>query len=317
MTSKRQNKRKLTMKAMKNSFGLKALTYVAIGSFLALSSCKDTNTIDFTATDALNVESEATSDSYSADALEMSTDAVNGISDTQLGGRVATEPVTSLSTNDRLKCATITINRTGNANAPAGTITIVFPNDGSCKDARGIARRGTVIITYSGRKFVPGSIITTTFSDFYIGAVKIEGTHTLTNITPQGTNQYPRFNIVIVGGKATFLDGSTVTREQDLTREWQRQSDPTMDKWVILAGGSATGSNRRGKVYTMNVTSDLVYSRACQISNKVFIAVSGSKTFISETRSLTINYGDGACDNTVTITINGKSKDVTVKGDGN
>lgn len=306
------------MKAMKNSTGLKALTYVAIGSFMFLSSCKDANTIDYTATDAVNVESESTSEAYSADALDISTDAMNGISDVQLSGRES-ENVTSLSTNDKLKCATITITRTPNSTptSPAGTITIVFPNDGTCKDGRGIARRGTITITYTGRRFAVGSVITTTFSDYYVGAVKIEGIHTLTNVTPVGTNLYPRFNIVITGGKATFLDGSTVTREQNFTREWQRQADPTQDKWVLFAGGSAAGSNRKGKVYTMNITKDLVYSRACQISDKVFIAVSGEKTFVSETKSLTINYGEGACDNTVTISINGKSKDVVVKGDGN
>lgn len=307
------------MKAMKNSTGVKTLTYVAIGFFLFLSSCKESNTIDFTTTDAVNVESESTSEAYSADALDVSTDAMSGISDTQLNGREASEPVTSLGTNDKLKCATITINRTGNPNAPAGTITIVFPNDGTCKDARGIARRGTIIITYVGRRFVTGSVITTTFSNYYVGAVKIEGVHTLTNVTPVGTNQYPRFNIEIAGGKATFLDNTTVTREQNFTREWQRQADPTQDKWVLFAGGTAAGSNRKGKVYSMTITKDLVYSRACQISDKVFIAVSGEKTFVSAEngKQITINYGEGACDNTVTISINGKSKDVTVKGDGN
>lgn len=293
------------------------MTYIAIGFFLFLSSCKDSNTIDYTATDAVNVESESTSEAYSADALDVSTDAMSGISDAQLNGREATEPVTSLSANDKLKCATVTINRTGTTNAPAGTITIVFPNDGTCKDARGISRRGTITINYTGKRFVPGSVITTTFSSYFVGAVKIEGVHTLTNVTPVGTNLYPRFNIVIAGGKATFLDGSTVTREQNFTREWQRQSDPTLDKWVLFAGGTAAGSNRKGKVYTMNITKDLVYSRACQISDKVFIAVSGEKTFVSETKSMSINYGDGACDNIVTISINGKTKDVTVKGDGN
>ncbi len=302
---------------MKNSFGLKSLTYVAIGLFMFLSSCKDNNTIDFTASDAANVEGEATSDAYSGDALDVSTEAVNGMSAAQLGGR-ETETV-PFSTSDKLKCATVTITRSPNATqlTPAGTITIVFPADGSCKDGRGIARRGTITITYAGMKFNTGSTISTTFTEFFIGAVRIEGTHTLTNVTPVGTNQYPRFNIVIAGGKATFLDGKTVTREQNFTREWQRQSDPNLDKWVLLAGGTAAGSNRNGRTYTMSITKDLVYSRACQISNKVFIAVSGEKSFVSDSKSVTINYGEGACDNIVTITINGKSKDVTINGDGN
>ena len=303
---------------MRNTFGLKGLTYIAVAFFMFLGSCSDNNKIDFTSNDAANVEGESTSDSFSSDASDVSTDAMAGISTTQLGGREASEPVTGFGDNERLKCATITITRTStNPDVPAGVISIVYPADGSCKDARGRVRKGTITITYTGKRFMVGSKIVTTFSDYSVGGVKIEGTHTLTNVTPVGNTAYPRFNFTIVGGKATFLDGKVVTREQNFTREWQHNATtPGQDKWVLLAGGTASGTNRNGKTYSMEVTQDLVYSRACQLNNKVFIPVSGEKKFTSESKQVTINYGTGTCDNIVTITINGKSKDVEIKGDG-
>ena len=305
---------------MKNLFGLKVLTYVAMGLFMFIASCSDNNKIDFTTTDATNVEGESTSDSYSSDALDVSTDAVNAVPTSVFGGREGRgeeTPVTGLGENDKLKCAKVTITRTGTSNdIPTGVITIVYPADGTCKDGRGNVRKGTITITYTGKKFALNSKIVTTFTEYSIGGVKIEGTYTLTNVTAT-TTDFPRFTAVIVGGKVTFLDGKTVTREQSFTREWQRGANPSSDKWVLLAGGTASGSNRDGVVYNMSITKDLVYSRACQISNKVFIAVSGEKTFKSGDKLMTINFGDGACDNKVTITVNGKSKEVEIKGDGN
>jgi len=302
---------------MRNTFGLRGLTYIAMAFFMFLASCSDNNKINFTSSDAANVEGESTSDSFSSDATDVSTDAMAGISTTQLGGREGSEPVTGFGDNDRLKCATVTITRTStNPDVPSGVISIVYPADGTCKDARGRVRKGTITITYTGKRFMVGSKIVTTFSDYSVAGVKIEGTHTLTNVTPAGTAAYPRFNVTIAGGKVTFLDGKIVTREQNFTREWQRATTPGQDKWVLLAGGTASGTNRNGMAFTMEITQDLVYSRACQISNKVFIAVSGEKKFTSESKQVTINYGTGTCDNIVTITINGKSKDVEIKGDG-
>lgn len=286
---------------------------------MLLASCSDNNKINLTSDDSANVEGETTADSYMSDAADVSTEAVAAPSDSQFGGREATGPVDIsqlFRENTRLSCATITIEKTSGGASPAGVITIVFPSNGSCKDFRGIARRGTITITYTGPRFVSGSKIVTTFTDYYVGGVKVEGTHTLTNITPT-TASFPRFTVEIVGGKLTFLNGKTITRAQSFTREWQRGANPTQDKWVLLAGSTASGSTRNGKEYLMTVTKDVVHSRACMVSNQVFIAVSGEKVFTTENKQITINFGDGACDNIVTITINGKSKDVTINGDGN
>jgi hypothetical protein len=51
-----------------------------------------------------------------------------------------------------------------------------------------------------------------------------------------------------------------------------------------------------------------VYKRGCPI------AVSGIKVFTNTStgQEITINYGDGACDRIVTITIDGQSRDIEV-----
>jgi hypothetical protein len=130
-------------------------------------------------------------------------------------------------------------------------------------------------------------------------------------------------NAKIVGGKITFADGKFITRAQDLTREWQRVistgtvSDPTKDKWVISKGGTASGTNKNGKTYSMTITADLVYSRACAISNKVFIPVSGTKSMKADDKEYIVDFGSGDCDNDITVTVNGVSKKITVTSDGN
>jgi len=305
------------MKALKSSIVLKAASTVAIALVLLVSSCKkDTELLN--ASDTQNLNSEAVSDSYSDENNDISNIAIGGVTDLQYAGaRTEGDPVTNLGDlDDRLKCATIMITRTPNSTRdnPSGSIVVDFGS--GCTDARGVVRKGKITITYAGKRFFPGSTIVTTFQDFFRNGVKVEGTHTLTNVTSTNVS-YPRFNVVIAGGKLTFPDGKTITREQNFTREWQRATNPTQDKWVIVAGSSASGTNKSGKTYSMNVTKDLVYSRACQISNKVFIAVSGTKVFVTDSRTYTVDYGNGDCDNDITVSVNGVSKTITVNADGN
>lgn len=305
------------MKALKSVFTLKMMSTLAIATVLTVSSCKKDNEL-LNSNDTQNLNSESVSDSYSDEATDMSNVSIAGVSDLQYAGaRTEGEPVTNLKDlDDRLKCATVTLTRTPNSTRdnPVGSIMIDFGT--GCTDARGVTRKGKIIINYVGKRFVSGSSITTTFDGYSRNDVKVEGTHTLTN-TQANLTSFPRFTVVIAGGKLTFPDGKTITREQTFTREWQRASSPTQDKWVILSGSSASGTNKNGKSYTMNVTKDLVYSRACQISNKVFIAVSGTKVFVADSKTYTVDYGDGNCDNDITVTLGGISKTITVNADGN
>ena len=84
---------------------------------------------------------------------------------------------------------------------------------------------------------------------------------------------------------------------------------------------TAYGKNRKNYEYEMKITKDIIYKNSCLIENKVFIPVSGTKvlkvTKDGKVNEITVDYGDGACDKKVTITLNGKSETVEVKRDDN
>jgi len=201
---------------------------------------------------------------------------------------------------DRLtRCATITHNK------EEMTITIDF-GDG-CKGPDGKFRSGIIFINYTGRLFVPGSVWIITFGEYFVNRRHIEGTKTITNVSGS-INDHVSFHKVLEGGKITWPDGSYATREVDKTFTWYRAHNPLMDEWH--EEGKAHGVNRRGVSYKMTILSALIWKRACRVRG-VCIPVQGYK--LIERRELPdvlVDFGHGECDNMVTITKNGESREV-------
>lgn len=283
----------------------RTLAYFTFVATLWLVGC---NQNDFTSAIVAHVQSEAVSDSYQSEPIDLSTIAINNTTETLTGGRYGESfrQVMGLGDiDDRFKCAIVMHVKDPNSTVdkPMGTITIDFGK--GCSDPRGKTRKGMIIINYSGKRFVPGSLVQVTTKDFYKNDARVEGTLILTNISATQAD-FPKFQIVIKGGKLIFPDGQQATREQNMTREWQRAANPLQDMWV--EDGTSSGTNKNGKSYQMKITSSLIYSHACEISSKVFIPVKGIKHLNVDGKDVIIDYGDGTCDNTITITINGKSK---------
>jgi len=298
---------------MKTNLMLKSLSYLSLITLLFLSSCQD-DKIDFSANDSQSVENEAISDAYYEDADDMSSIAVSSDATTLTGGRESSSGRTVKISDiaKRFDCATITIELAADnaLGSPKGTITVDFGT--GCTDAKGNVRKGKLIINYSGKRFLPGSTVVTTFAEYFINGVKIEGTRTVTNKSGS-LESNPVFEIKVTGGKAIWPDATFATREATRTREWKRGNTPNVDQWIV--SGTASGTNRNGREYQMEITEPLVYKRECAISDKVFIAVEGTKVLTVESKQITIDYGDGACDKLVTITVDGKSREVEVRGD--
>lgn len=184
-----------------------------------------------------------------------------------------------------------------------------------CSDAKGNVRKGKIIITYSGDRKLGG---TTFFSDFYLNGKKIEGVRSveLVKLLP------PTFNVSLVAGKVTWPDGTFATRESSHFREWNPNLNEAENSFIsILKGGKANGINRDGKQFRMEITDDLVFKRSCIAPpNLIMIPVSGMKEFKFTnaeglTKTIIVDFGDGACDKNATVTIDGKTKDVVVGGD--
>jgi hypothetical protein len=278
---------------------------------LSLASC-DNERFNLSNDVAESVENEAATDGYFEDADDMATLAVSADGSTASGAKTSSSGRAGVKPSDlRFACAEVTFvfADDNSTTTPHGLITINFGT--GCTDSKGNVRTGIINIEFIGKRFLPASKIITTFDGYTINGIQIEGTRTVTNITGS-TEDSPKFSIVLVGGKATWPDGSTATRIVDRTREWIRGANPLNDEWIV--DGTSSGTNRNGASYSVDITTPLVYKRECAIGKKVFLPVEGVKELTTANNKIIIDYGNGDCDKTVTVTINGQSKTVEVRG---
>lgn len=300
-----------------------AVLSLTIGFLIA--SCS-TSSDPVTTNVSNSVATESAEDSYNNDTEDLAS-AASSQSDIQLGAR--TDGARTWA-DDRV-CSSTVITIAKKVNTNPDTLTIDFGTAG-CTDAKGNVRKGKIIVIYSpgdGRWKVGGGYTVTT-SNFSINGVTVEGTRTVKNVSPNLDGDIT-WEVTLAGGKLTFPDGTTATREAHHFRQWFRNGTPlilTDDEQRILASFSgtnvststATGTNRDGYTYTMQVTKDISYKVTCLLA-KIFVATSGTKTYNitkgTETANITVDYGDGTCDKTITVTVNGKSKTETVKRDDN
>ncbi|MBA4057464.1 MAG: hypothetical protein C0490_22305, partial [Marivirga sp.] len=102
----------------------------------------------------------------------------------------------------------------------------------------------------------------------------------------------------LVGGRITWPDGRIATREANRRRHHVRHENNLLDRLIIY--GSAQGTWCNGRGYSIEIIEPLVYDRSCA-STGVIIAVAGKKLIKHGEREFTVDYGDGACDSTVTL----------------
>lgn len=265
-------------------------------ALMLLTSCandEDENQADPQDTEA--TQFDATEDYYQDDSEDLTLEVLAN-SDISTGGK-------SASIDDRLACATVT--RTGDENA--GTITIDFGD--ACTDPRGNVRSGSIEIEFEGRWRNPGSFWRLRFVDHFINGIAIEGTRLVTNVSEsEESNQV--FDIVMEDGTMTWPDGSIARRTVHRTREVVRDDNNILNRLIIY--GTAEGNHRNGRGYFIEILEPLVYDHQCA-QEGVIIPVSGEKLIKHGEREITVDYGDGECDNSVTITNkNGRSWQYTV-----
>lgn len=305
------------MKTMKPRTVMKVLSFTAFALFMFLSSCKDQDTISYSSDDNANLQSESNLDAQLEDVSDMSGVAMSADAGTQTGGRKGEtgSRVIPITFDNRFSCATVTLEfaADNNPDIPSqihGTITVDFGT--GCTGPNGRVRKGKIYIEFQGRRFLPGSTVTITTDGYSVDGILINGTRTEVNAT-ESSEDAPKFTIS-EEVSITFLDGSIASRTATRTRTWNRTANPLQDSWTIT--GSAIGTSRKGVDYVMTITKALVFKRACAIESKVVIPVEGTKEIVTDAKKITMDFGNGTCDTTVTITVNGRSKDITVSPNG-
>ena len=177
----------------------------------------------------------------------------------------------------------------------------------SCTGKDGRVRSGKILASATSFKIFP-SVRQKTFENFLIDGRKMEGTVTKTiqkNATIAVTTATIKENVRVIN----MEKGDTISRITDLTRQYKRNvlADKTDDQ--TLTWGSVINTRPNGVVFTKTIdeTTPLLFQASCKH------IVSGIASFEnSKGRKWSINYGDGSCDNTATLTVNGKSKEITI-----
>jgi hypothetical protein len=277
-----------------------AILGLAISTFGCKKDDKDPDT--FTADQEVAVDGNR---------AETESEDVSGMEEDIMGrdinfGRIATDSVFQYDNG----CGTVTIIRKGNNST--GKVTIDF--GAGCVGKDGRTRKGKIEWTFTDRIRKPNAVIVTSFINYGVKKPGGEDFVMIDNAskkTTTNTSQVESVNTLNIKRdldmKLNFSDGASFTQKG--TKDIKLELNVLGNRWdnvhTVLAGSVVTGNDRRGRTYTWTATSDIVRKSACALQT-IYKPVSGILTIANDSKTKVIDFGNGNCDNEVTVTINGK-----------
>jgi hypothetical protein len=212
-------------------------------------------------------------------------------------------------------CATISIDTANSSNTD--TLTIDFGSSPcQCRDGR--FRQGKIIVVYSGKYHTPNAVIDIYHSGYAVGKttndMKTFSNSSTKHIVNNGYNSagFMSWNVTSSisftkansGGTVTFSESKLRTQIAGLATGYS-----TTNKYSV--SGTSNGIAANGTSFTANTVSgnDLIRDMSCAkhfTQGALEITPSGKSM-------ITIDFGNGTCDNTATVTRNGKTKTITLR----
>ncbi|MEM9987456.1 MAG: hypothetical protein AAF804_20380 [Bacteroidota bacterium] len=178
-----------------------------------------------------------------------------------------------------------------------------------CLGPDGKTRAGKIIIDYTKRLWWPGASLTIALDSFHVEGVQIEGTKTHTNLA-NTFNDPITINSTLVGGKVTWPDGSMATRDFDRTRTWDRAANPASDQLIVT--GTASGTRKDGSSFSATILTPKVYKRSCRAQG-ILVATEGVTSIQRSGKpDLTVDFGNGACDSEITLSVGNQSTTIVL-----
>ena len=209
-------------------------------------------------------------------------------------------------------CYTVTVTQLSSPAIFPLRIVIDFGSTG-CQGTDGHTRNGKIITEYSGRLLIPGSTATTTFEDFYVDSIKVEGTHKISNT---GTNTDRQFTVEIIDAKLSRTNGNyTKWNSQKTISQVEGISTPNLPLDDILKiEGSVSGQALRGNLLVAwegEIEEPLIKRFNC----RWFVRGSLRQKRVnssSNTWDAVLDFGNGTCDNQAVVTVNGVTHNITL-----
>jgi hypothetical protein len=186
----------------------------------------------------------------------------------------------------------------------SGTIIINYGDGNSCSSTD--KRTGKItddfkimISTRNKATFVASEKIT--FENFIRGNTSYDGSVVVS------TANLKKTTVSSTGMTVGYNDGTTASWTGNLQFAYE---DISKRKGELRITGSIAGTSRQAMPFTANITNDLLFKTGCLGLTKQ-IPVSGKLTISTNGATSNVDYGDGTCDKTYTVTVEGESEDYT------
>ncbi|MBF9224216.1 hypothetical protein [Hymenobacter ruricola] len=278
------------------TLSLRALTFACLASGLLL-----TTSCNRKSEDAAPDEDITTAEDRSEDNIEtaISTDAMNVAGPADFSSTSPAFAVPDAEFRARFgACATRTYN------VATSTLTIDFgPTNCLCPDGR--YRRGQILVRFTTdtQKRRAGAVVTR--QNYFVNDNQHTATRTFTDLG--------------LGSFSVDVTGASIIRANNggthsWTASWtfnQTQgfgTTPFSDD-VYSVTGSAAGINRKNVGYSTVIQSPLIKRGDCF---KYYVQGTMNITN-TKSKSMVLDYGNGACDNTATVTVNGRTRTITLR----
>jgi hypothetical protein len=201
---------------------------------------------------------------------------------------------------------TITVDRVGLNDYPKN-ICIDFGTGVTVK--RGNVLKGKIYITVSGKMTIANSSRTFQFSNFYVNDNAVKG-HKVVTYMGLNTDSKPYWTIS-ASDTITRADNKQViwNSQRVRTRIDNNQTPFNYTDDVYSITGASNGVNAKGAAYTMTIQD----SNPLIINSNYKYFTKGTVVITSESKTVVVDYGEGTKDNKATATINGVTKEFTLK----
>ena len=169
-----------------------------------------------------------------------------------------------------------------------------------CLDGR--ARRGTIIVSYTGRYTDTATVHTITFQDYYINDEQFAGTIKATRVDTTVIGNW--YYQVLANDSLITTPNQIITWSGVLTRKWLAgYATGTRGDDVFSISGSAVLTRANGHVFTFNIQTPLQFALDCNYCEWGVVNVTGytgsSQLDYSPSSGTTV----GGCDNVAKLTM--------------
>ena len=171
-----------------------------------------------------------------------------------------------------------------------------------------IVRKGIVHIERKGRYLQAGSYRTVTLENYLVNGIQIEGTRTVKNMGLD-ENLHMWFTIDLQNGKIITPDGIEITRNSQRERYWVAGANTSSimdDEYKIW--GTVDGMTAFGEEYSCTIIDSLHVKMVCRL-----IVGGQVELLVGDREPVVLDYGNGECDATATLTRDGQSRQIMLK----